>query len=209
LLIVVSKKQAVFLQSHRFVDVAIVGAGFSGSMVAIHLADTFQASREIALIEKRPRFGPGIAYGTDYRLHLLNVPAGKMGAYPEKPRHFLEWLKERRDLVSQYRLDPLNTTICARKVVLAVGNFPPGDPITSDRRFHLSRKYLSDPWSSSTLRRLAYAGDILILGSGLTALDLIVSLSQIKQSGKNLFAVAPRTLPPPTRTRRTLCLPPV
>jgi uncharacterized NAD(P)/FAD-binding protein YdhS len=49
-------------------------------------------------------------------------------------------------------------------VVLAVGNFPPGDPITSDRRFHLSRKYLSDPWSSSTLRRLAYAGDILILG---------------------------------------------
>ena len=55
---------------------------------------------------------------------------------------------------------------------------------SSNRRFHLSRKYLSDPWSSSTLRRLAYAGDILILGSGLTALDLIVSLSQIKHSGK-------------------------
>jgi uncharacterized NAD(P)/FAD-binding protein YdhS len=233
----VSKKQAVFLQSHRFVDVAIVGAGFSGSMLAVHLADTFQASHEIALIEKRPRFGPGIAYGTDYRLHLLNVPAGKMGAYPEKPRQFLEWLKERRDLVSQYRLDPLkegsfvprnlyglyieelvqrcalqtgrvhrfeqealdltiaphgwlrvllgdNTTIFARKVVLAIGNFPPGDPATSDWRFHLSRNYLSDPWSSSTLRRLAYAGDILILGSGLTALDLIVSLRQIKQSGK-------------------------
>jgi uncharacterized NAD(P)/FAD-binding protein YdhS len=185
LLIVVSKKRAVFLQSHRFVDVAIVGAGFSGSMLAVHLADTFQASHEIALIEKRPRFGPGIAYGTDYRLHLLNVPAGKMGAYPEKPRHFLEWLKERRDLVSQYRLDPLkegsfvprnlyglyieelvqrcalqtgrvhrfeqealdltiaphgwlrvmlgdNTTVFARKVILAVGNFPPGDPATSD-----------------------------------------------------------------------------
>jgi uncharacterized NAD(P)/FAD-binding protein YdhS len=155
-----------------------------------------------------------------------------MGAYPKKPRHFLEWLIERPDLVSQYRLDLLkegsfvprklyglyveelvqqcalqtgrihrfeqealdltkaadgwfrvlladNTTIFARKVVLAVGNFPPGDPVASDRRFHLSRNYLSDPWSSSTLRRLAYAGDILILGSGLTALDLVVSLSQI------------------------------
>jgi hypothetical protein len=50
----VSKKQAVFLQPHRFVDVAIVGAGFSGSMLAVHLADTFQASHEIALIEKCP-----------------------------------------------------------------------------------------------------------------------------------------------------------
>jgi uncharacterized NAD(P)/FAD-binding protein YdhS len=107
LLIVVSKKQAVFLQPHRFVDVAIVGAGFSGSMVAVYLADTFHASREIALIEKRRRLGLGIAYGTDYQLHLLNVPAGKMGAYPGKPRHFLEWRKERRDLVSRYRLDPL------------------------------------------------------------------------------------------------------
>jgi uncharacterized NAD(P)/FAD-binding protein YdhS len=107
LLIVVSNKQAVFLQPHRFVDVAIVGAGFSGSMVAVHLADTFRAGGEIALIEKRRRLGPGIAYGTDYPLHLLNVPAGKMGAYPDKPRHFLEWLKERPDLVSQYSLDPL------------------------------------------------------------------------------------------------------
>jgi uncharacterized NAD(P)/FAD-binding protein YdhS len=92
---------SVFLQPHRFVDVAIVGAGFSGSMVTVHLADTLRADSEIALIEKRRRFGPGIAYGTDYRLHLLNVPVGKMGAYPEKPRHFLEWLIERPDLVSQ------------------------------------------------------------------------------------------------------------
>jgi uncharacterized NAD(P)/FAD-binding protein YdhS len=101
LLIFVFKKQAVFLQPNRFVDVTIVGVGFSGSMLGVHLADTLHASREIALIEKRRRLGPGIAYGTHYWLHLLNVPAGKMGAYPEKPRHFLEWLIERPDLVSQ------------------------------------------------------------------------------------------------------------
>jgi uncharacterized NAD(P)/FAD-binding protein YdhS len=230
-------KKAVLPRPDRFVDVAIVGAGFSGSMVAVHLAThTLRGARQIGLIEKRRRVGPGIAYSTDNPLHLLNVPAGRMGAYPEKPRHFFEWLKEHPDLVSQYHLDPLtegtfvprrlyglylellvqrcalqsarvhrfeqeavdlaeapdgsfrvvladNTTIFARKVVLALGNFPPGDPIVSDQRFHRSKNYLSDPWSSSTLQRLSEAGDILILGSGLTALDLILSLSEMKHSG--------------------------
>ncbi|MBV8224149.1 MAG: FAD/NAD(P)-binding protein, partial [Verrucomicrobia bacterium] len=230
-------KQAVLPRLDRFVDVAIVGAGFSGSMVAVHLAThMLRGAHQIALIEKRRRVGPGVAYSTDNPRHLLNVPAGRMGAYPEKPRHFFEWLKGQPDLVSQYHLEPLtegtfvprrlyglyleqlvqrcalrtgrvhrfeqeavdlaeapdgsfrvfladNTTIFARKVVLALGNFPPGDPVVSDQRFHRSKKYLSDPWSRSTLQRLSEPGDILILGSGLTALDLILSLSEMKYSG--------------------------
>jgi uncharacterized NAD(P)/FAD-binding protein YdhS len=229
-------KQSVFPRPDCYVDVAIVGAGFSGSMVAVHLAHTLWGGRQIGLIEKRRRIGPGIAYGTDNPLHLLNVPVGRMGAYPDKPRHFFEWLKEHSDLVSQFHSDPLtegsfvarglyglylellvqrcalqsgrvhrfeqeavdlarapdgsfrvfladNTCIFARKVVLALGNFPPGDPVVSDRRFHRSKNYLSDPWSSSTLQRLSEPGDILILGSGLTALDLILSLREMKPSG--------------------------
>jgi uncharacterized NAD(P)/FAD-binding protein YdhS len=232
----VISKQAVLPRPDRCVDVAIVGAGFSGSMVAVHLAQILRSARQIGLIEKRRRIGPGIAYGTDNPLHLLNVPVGKMGAYPDKPRHFFEWLKERPDLISRFHLDPLtersfvprglyglylellvqrcalqsgrvhrfeqeavdlakapdgsfrvlladNTSIFAGKVVLALGNFPPGDPVVSDQRFHRSKNYLSDPWSSSTLQRLSEPGDILILGSGLTALDLILSLSETKHSG--------------------------
>ena len=63
-------------------------------MVAVHLAQMLRSARQIGLVEKRCRIGPGIAYATDNPLHLLNVPAGKMGAYPDKPRHFFEWLKE-------------------------------------------------------------------------------------------------------------------
>jgi len=230
------KNDAVLPRADRHVDVAIIGAGFSGSMVAVHLVHTLRCTREIALIEKRRRTGPGIAYGTDNPVHLLNVPAGKMSAFPEKPSHFFEWLREHPELLGQYRLQSLteetfvprtlfglylellvkrcairsghvhrfereavdvvkasdgsfqvvlagNTTIFARKVVLALGNFPPGDPVVADQRFHRSNHYLTDPWSSETLEKLSQTGDILILGSGLTALDLILSLNEMKQNG--------------------------
>ena len=229
-------QQVVLPRPDHYVDVAIVGAGFSGSMVAVHLAQTLPGARQIALVEKRRRVGPGVAYSTHNPLHLLNVPACRMGAYPDRPRHFFEWLKEHPALISRHRLDPLtegtfvprrlyglylellvqrcalrggrvqrfareavdlaeapdgslrlfladDTIIFARKVVLALGNFPPGDPVISDQHFHRSIYYLSDPWSSSTLQRLSEAEDILILGSGLTALDLILSLSETKRSG--------------------------
>lgn len=81
-------KQDVLPRPDCYVDVAIVGAGFCGSMVAVHLAQMLRSARQIGLVEKRRRIGPGIAYATDNPLHLLNVPAGKMGAYPDKPRHF-------------------------------------------------------------------------------------------------------------------------
>jgi uncharacterized NAD(P)/FAD-binding protein YdhS len=165
-------------------------------MVAVHIAHTLRCAREIALIEKQRRTGPGIADSPDNPLDLLNVAAGKMSAYPEKPSHFLEWLREHPELLRQYRLESLteetfvprslfglyvellvqrcairsghvhrfereavdlvkvsdgsfrvvlanNTTIFARKVVLALGNFPPGDPVVADQRFHRSNNYLT------------------------------------------------------------------
>jgi hypothetical protein len=101
-------KQVLFARPNCYVDVAIVGAGFSGSMVAVHLAHTLRGARQIALVEKARRAGPGIAYSTENSLHLLNVPVGRMGAYPERPRHFYEWLKEHPALVARYHLAPLN-----------------------------------------------------------------------------------------------------
>jgi uncharacterized NAD(P)/FAD-binding protein YdhS len=75
------------------------------------------------------------------------------------------------------------TTFIARRVVLALGNFPPGDPHVRNSSFHRSPRYLSDPWSRETLRRISRNDDILILGSGLTALDLLVSLDGLKSRG--------------------------
>ncbi|HEX4208888.1 MAG TPA: FAD/NAD(P)-binding protein, partial [Candidatus Binataceae bacterium] len=81
--------------------IAIIGAGFTGSMLAVHLMSQASANPlmrhaspplRITLIEKRSRCGPGLAYSTDNPSHLLNGPAGKMSAFPSAPNHFLEWL---------------------------------------------------------------------------------------------------------------------
>ena len=79
-------------------SVAIVGAGFSGSAVAIHLLRRATAALRIVLIERRPPFGGGVAYGTKSPDHLLNVPADSMGLWPAEPDHFVRWLREHREV---------------------------------------------------------------------------------------------------------------
>jgi uncharacterized NAD(P)/FAD-binding protein YdhS len=212
-------------------DVAAIGAGFSGTLTAAHLVRISGGTVSVALIEKRKRFARGVAYATEDLGHLLNVPAGKMGAYAQDPEHFLRWCHEHPDRcraaavqnvlahsfvprklygdyleellentrrrwpclrllqeeVSDLRLKPNDRftvefvggrTLIASKVVLALGNFPPGDPKLRDQRFHTSQRYLTDPWAQSAAERLSQQGDILILGSGLTGLDLLLSLAK-------------------------------
>jgi uncharacterized NAD(P)/FAD-binding protein YdhS len=70
-------------------DVAIVGAGFCGTMLAVHLAE--EPGVRSVLFE-RDTFARGVAYSTESPRHLLNLPAGKMSAFPDKPQHFMDWL---------------------------------------------------------------------------------------------------------------------
>src|SRR5258706_15355250 len=75
-------------------DVAIVGGGCSGLLVAAQLfRQGFGGS--VAIVEPRAELGRGLAYSTPFDDHLLNVPAGKMSAFPEEPEHFLNWLYAR------------------------------------------------------------------------------------------------------------------
>lgn len=233
-----------------FYDVAVVGAGFCGSLTTVHLlaggeddGEQPPPPRSVALIEKEPaQFGRGVAYGTPCPRHLLNVPAGKMGAFPDRPEGFLAWLRAHpaeaaefgwttdvgagafvpRALYGRYvaallagaeagsagRLrriageavdvspvtgeppdGPLRLELAdgrclrANRIVLALGNFPPGDPRLRDGRFHRSPRYLYSPWSAETHARLAAPGDALILGSGLTGLDLLLTLRERKREG--------------------------
>ncbi len=71
--------------------VAIVGAGFSGLLTALHLLRERDGPR-VLLIERGPAFGRGAAYSTTRQEHLLNVRAGNMSAFPEQPAHFVDWL---------------------------------------------------------------------------------------------------------------------
>lgn len=69
--------------------VAIIGAGFSGSLFAINLVRHHGPE---ALLIERGAFGRGIAYSTGNADHLLNVRASNMSALPDQPAHFADWL---------------------------------------------------------------------------------------------------------------------
>ncbi len=72
--------------------VAIVGAGFSGTMVAVHLLREARRPLRVLLIERAETAAVGIAYREQSDRHLLNVRAEGMSAFPDQPGHFLKWL---------------------------------------------------------------------------------------------------------------------
>ena len=81
------------------ITIAIIGGGFSGTMVATHLLKQANHPLNITLIERRPEVGRGIAYSTPLDTHLLNVSVAKMSAFPNDPNHFLRWLQDREQPV--------------------------------------------------------------------------------------------------------------
>lgn len=81
--------------------IAIIGAGFSGSLTAIHLARSpTTETLEIFLIDRRGTFGPGLAYSPPSDSFTLNVKAQAMGAFPDDPQGFLRWIQEREPQTS-------------------------------------------------------------------------------------------------------------
>jgi uncharacterized NAD(P)/FAD-binding protein YdhS len=71
-------------------SITVVGAGFSGTMLSLHLLRHCPSGTHIRLIERNRQFGLGQAYSTENPNHLLNVPAGSMSAFPDRPTHFLD-----------------------------------------------------------------------------------------------------------------------
>lgn len=73
--------------------IAVIGAGFSGVMTAIHLLWRCKPGERVYLVERAGRIGPGLAYGSNHPRHLLNVRAENMSAFADEPDHFLRWLE--------------------------------------------------------------------------------------------------------------------
>ena len=81
------------MQQQPPVYITIAGGGFSGAAAAIRLLKSNpKRPLHITLLEKTPKTGYGIAYGTTQPLHLLNVPASRMSLFPEEPAHFTDYL---------------------------------------------------------------------------------------------------------------------
>lgn len=76
----------------RLLPIAVIGAGFSGTMTAIQLLAALPPDRPVLLCERANTFGRGLAYATANSEHLLNLRASNMSAYPDRPQHFEDWL---------------------------------------------------------------------------------------------------------------------
>lgn len=214
--------------------VAIVGAGFSGTMLAVHLV---RAGLRVTLIDRSGRFAEGIAYGTREPRHLLNVCAGNMSALPCEPDHFARWLRARgegdgatfaaRQTYRAYLGELLGTcgdvsriadevavveagavklasgeVVRSDAVVIAAGNLLPELP---GMFAGAAVPYVNEPWSAGgqeALQRLArQMDDVLIVGTGLTMIDAVLSLQAHGFSGR-VIALSRRGLSP--RAHRTV-----
>jgi uncharacterized NAD(P)/FAD-binding protein YdhS len=221
---------------------AVVGGGFSGTMVAVHLARLAAAKpARVVLFEKSARPARGVAYGTPCDQHLLNVPAGFMSALPDEPSHFLDWLRARDpsahhgtfaprrvygdyleqllraetggttrriEVVHEEVVDaevgestsPVRLTTCsgecfvADRVVLALGHPAPAEPEGLALRGKCGG-YIADPWSACALDQLSADDAIALVGTGLTAVDLIVEAHSRGHRG-TIFAISRHGLLP-------------
>lgn len=203
--------------------VAIVGAGFSGTMVAFHLLARQEPALNVRVVERARRFGPGLAYGVVEPAHLLNVPAGNMSALASDPDHFVRFARRHwpsavagdflpratygeyleqllRDAMQStaseaecvsgeveailpdrhsggFRVSLLSGQRCeADAVVLATGNYPPADPLAPFGLAPDEPRYVKDAWVPGALAGVIPGERVLLIGSGLTALDVALSV---------------------------------
>ncbi len=219
--------------------VVIVGGGASGTLTALALARV-AAPGAVTLVDTGGAFARGVAYSTDEPVHLLNVPAGRMSAFPDQPSHLLHWLAARgepadpeafieRRVYGAYLGELLDGTgtgvrrvvdraICvaaegkglrillsrgpalaARAAVLALGNFPPELPPGWSAL--PPRLAWRSPWAPPGDWPAPQA-EVLLLGAGLTAVDVVLSLHTRGHRGRihllSRHGLAPLTHPPQT-----------
>lgn len=205
----------------RTLDIVIVGGGFSGTMLAVQLA-LRAPSLSIAVVDKGGLPGRGLAYGTEYQCHVLNVPAANMSALADDSEHFLRWARAHHHAAIQPRTflpralygryvgslfeqaqkggnaDRLRwiqdealslrrehghfavelrngLTLLTQSAVIATGNFPPGNPNIAGLS-ERSERYIGYAWANTALQSVPRSGCVLLIGSGLTSLDLAIGL---------------------------------
>jgi uncharacterized NAD(P)/FAD-binding protein YdhS len=93
-------------------------------------------------------------------------------------------------------------TLKAAQVVLALGNFPPGE--ARQNKPGERRWFMHDPYATETHAKLAEPGDVLIIGTGLTSLDLLLTLDKIKSEGR-IHVLSRRGLFPQAHKKEAPC----
>ena len=81
-------------------DIIVLGAGFTGSALTAHLCAIASPGTRLLLAGNETALG--LAYGAAAPTHLLNVAAGRMSMYPDRPDDFVQWLTA-HDLAEKLR----------------------------------------------------------------------------------------------------------
>ncbi|HEX4112516.1 MAG TPA: FAD/NAD(P)-binding protein [Stellaceae bacterium] len=76
-------------------DVAIIGGGYAGSVLALHLARQLEPASHIVIVEPRAELGSGLAYSTTDETHCINVPARQLAVSGDAEDRFIDWLETR------------------------------------------------------------------------------------------------------------------
>ena len=87
--------------------------------------------------------------------------------------------------------------IAADTVVLAMGNLPPVAPAGPDRWLYDSGFFIPDPWAMDAFSDIDPAEPLLLIGAGLTMVDVALRLTQESHRGK-IVAISRRGLVPRT-----------
>jgi uncharacterized NAD(P)/FAD-binding protein YdhS len=95
--------------------------------------------------------------------------------------------------------------IQADAAVLALGNPPPNQDFVPDPEFRSSSGYLSDVWQAGTVVSLARDASVLLVGSGLPAIDVAVALEESGFRG-GIHVVSRRGIWPCVHARYEPCL---
>ncbi len=113
--------------------IVIVGGGFSGTALAVHLGRLGQAGLRVTLIEPRSQLAQGVAYSTADPAHRLNVPASRMQLAGDEEGSFDRWYRASDAYVS----DPPRAGTMVMSI-LSAGSLPVGS-MHSSRRHNVSR----------------------------------------------------------------------
>jgi uncharacterized NAD(P)/FAD-binding protein YdhS len=95
--------------------------------------------------------------------------------------------------------------LLADRIVLALGNFPPSDPLATWKA-EIGSRYFRYPWSASTFEGAENLSDVLLVGSGLTSLDVAVQLRTQGCRG-TIHILSRRGLLPQPHKATDACLP--
>lgn len=94
----------------------------------------------------------------------------------------------------------------ANQVVLALGNLPGEYPIRQPLPFYRSARYAHGPWAADAFDGIGAKDEVLIVGAGLTATDVILQLARRNHQGM-IHALSRRGLRPQAHRAGPACAP--